>query len=521
MPKRIFAVAFLPLLLLASAGPAAAKEKGTDGEQAQPGDTITWTNDVAKAFEKAAAERKPLMICINSQQVDGGRVEPAAKGLREVVYLDPRVVAKSRKFVCVFLTSAGSSGDYGELRARFGIDGLIVSPQHIFAHPDHKSGQAPLVRKEYWPYGKGDAAVKALLEMMDQALAGFATPGAPATPAQPEAGGEGPAPEAPVAPPADGERQAWIQKLLDIVKRGGLAQREEAVRSLVGNDKEGDCIDPLLALLPTMMEEKQVAEVTTVVRGLGVPGLEKAALAIHDFLRHKDDALRANTVVTLEYIGSKESIKPLTARAAREDVESIANDCYRALGRCGVGDSGVRQLLLKKIKGSKSEAASFGPIVGIAYFAKDAKAARGVEKELKTMGPPGGGRRGGWSGTMKRGMLAWCLGEITDPKSGEFMRERMLKPMENVQGWWKGAVMTYYEAIARKCEGDEKAADDIDGGIRRTLEFSGGTAQFHTDARKGRDKSKFEPKAEWELEGRDFGGGPGGRGGPGDGKGGK
>jgi hypothetical protein len=353
--------------------------------------------------------------------------------------------------------------------------------------------------------------VTALLEMMDKALAGFSTPaGDPSTPTPPESGGEGPAPEAPVAPPADDERAAWIRKLLDIVQRGGMAQREEAVRGLVGNDKDGDCIDPLLALLTTMLQEKQVAEVTTIVRGLGVPGLEKAALVLHDFLRHKDDALRANTVVTLEYIGSAESVKPLTARSAREDVEPIANDIYRALGRCGVGDSGVRQLLLKKVKASKSEAAAFGPIVGLAYFEKDAKAARGIEKELKSMGPPGGGRRGGWTGTMKRAMLAWCVGEIADPKGADFMRERMLKPMENTQAWWKGAVMTYYDAIARKCEGDEKAKDDIDAGIQRTLEFSGGTSQFQTAARQGRDKSKFEPKAEWEVQGRDLGGGAGG-----------
>ena len=50
--------------------------------------------------------------------VDGRRrQEPAAKGLREVIYKDVRVVTKSRQFVCAFLTPEGSSHDYGELRA--------------------------------------------------------------------------------------------------------------------------------------------------------------------------------------------------------------------------------------------------------------------------------------------------------------------------------------------------------------------------------------------------------------------
>ncbi len=509
-------IAALSLLPLTS---ALAKEKKDASEPgAQEGDTITWSKDVVKAFEKAAQLRKPVMICINSRRVDGGKVEPAAKGLREIIYKDVRIVAKSRKFVCVFLTSGGSSAEYGELRARFGIDGLIVSPQHIFAHPDHKTGDRPLFRKEYWPYGQGETAVKALLDMMDKSLAAFsAREGKPATPEAPDAGsGDGPAPdapEAPIAPEGDEKRKAWIQTLIDLIKRGGVAQREEAVRSLVANDKDGDCTDALIALMATLAEDKMIDALTIVVRGLTVPGLDKAALAMHPFLKHKDEGLRANTAVTLEYIGSKESIKTLTARAGREKSEEIANHIYRALGRCGVGESSVRSLLLKKAKGSKSEAASFGPIVGLAYFEKDAKAARGVEKQLKAMGPPGGGRRGGGRGTLKRAMLAWTLAEIGDPKSGDFMRERMIKPLENTQAWWKGPVMTYYDGVARTCEGDKDAADAVSNGIQRTLEFSGGTEKFQTAARQGRDKSKFEPKADWEIQGRDWRGGMGGRGG--------
>jgi len=515
-------------LAILAPGAASAKESTPAGPAAkasppaQPGDTITWTNDLAKAFEKAVQVRKPVMICINSVRVDGGGVEPAAKGLREVVYKDLRVVTKSRKFVCVFLTSAGSSSDYGELRARFGIEGIIDSPQHIFARPDHAMGEKALLRKALWPYGKGEDAVKTLLDWMDRALAAFASrEGTPDTPKPPTAE-EG----APAAPAAADERAAWIAKLLGIVEDGVAARREEAVRSLVANDKSGDCLLPLGALLTKLVKDKKIPEATTVVRGLGVPLdtpsgravpiMADVVPALHPLLKHKDAELRANTAVTLEYIGSPESVKPLTTRVGREKDEAIANHMYRALGRCGAGNAKVRSLLLKKAKGSKSEDASFGPIVGLAYFAKDAKAARGVEKQLKAIGPPGGGRRGGGRGTLKRGMLAWTLGQIGDPKSATFMREKLLAPLENTQSWWKGPVMEYYEAVARMCEGNEEAADAVDQGIRRTLSFTGGSTKFQTDARKGRDKSRFEPKADWEIDGRDRGGsGRGGRGGSG------
>lgn len=517
----VLVLVFLAALAVSIGGidPKVVHANEAADEPAQKGDTITWVNDVTAAFEKAAAQKKPVMICINAKRVDGGREEPAAKGLREVVYRDPRVVTKSRRFVCVFLTSEGSSEDYGELRARFGLSGTFVSPQHIFSDPNHKQGNAFLARREYWPYGKGEEAVKQLLAMMDKALAAYgARSGVETTPPgdeDPEGGGAEPsAPDAPDAPADDAERSAWIQKLLDIVRTGDAEKRQAALNSLIANDKRGDCITPVIALITEWAKAKdRVPHLTDIVRVLGIPDLAAAADAMHPLLKHKDDGLRANVAVTLEYIGSAESLGPLRARVGREKDERIANHMYRALGRCAKGDSKVRALLLKKAKAAKSEWATYGPIVGLAYYEKDAKTARGVEKQLQAVGPPGG-RRGGGSGTMKRALLAWCLAEIGDPKSGAFMREKLLKQLENSQAWWTEAVVAYYDAVARVCEGDEEAQGGVDEGIRRTLEFTGGTGNVYDEARKGRDQSKFEPKADWEIEGRDggFGGGRGGGG---------
>ena len=148
--------------------------------------TIDWQPTVVGAFESAKKQSKPLFIAINAEHVDGkyGREEPAGKELREHTYHDPAVVAKSRQFVCVLVKPDGTSVDYAELKTRLGIQGDIVSPQHLFAHLDG----ALIDRKEYWKFSAGAASVEALLAMMDSALVahraktGMGTPGASGTP---------------------------------------------------------------------------------------------------------------------------------------------------------------------------------------------------------------------------------------------------------------------------------------------------------------------------------------------------
>ena len=89
---------------------------------------MSWSKDLTKAFAEAKKTQKILMICVDAKYVTGRKTEePAAKGLREVVYKDSRVVAKSREFVCAFLTPGSGASEFGELRA-LGIDGNIVSP---------------------------------------------------------------------------------------------------------------------------------------------------------------------------------------------------------------------------------------------------------------------------------------------------------------------------------------------------------------------------------------------------------
>jgi hypothetical protein len=487
--RRVSLALVLPALLaaLAPGRPARAEEEPLD---------IVWVRKLSEAFEQAKAEQRPLMIAINSKYVDRGREEPAAKELREKTYYDARVVKSANRFVCAFLTPEGSSDDYGELRVRFGIEGQIVSPQHIFAYPDGTL----ISRHEYWPYGYGDKAVEAMLDLLEKAWAKNQARQDPSSPETPDGSkppeGTPPTPAQPETPaPKEGEeRAAWIAAELDKAQGADPEVRRGALRRLVRADQDGDCVKPLLALLPDL--KKRTEALVDVVRALGRPGLALAADPLADLLDHKEPLVRANAAVSLEYIGDKSSVAPLTRYAQKEDDEAIANHMYRALGRCGAGDAKVRGLLSKKVLGAKSEFASYGPIIGLAYFEKDAKTAREVEKLIQKEGIGGGGRRGGWRGAVKRTLLVWCLTEVGfgDEKAEKFVRDEMIPSV--TEGPWAGLILEYYEAAAQCCAGDKEAKDRIQEGVSRAF----GRAQdapLQDDARKDRDDAGFQPKGEF------------------------
>jgi hypothetical protein len=451
-------------------------------------DEIDWSKDLVTAMADAKAAGKITMVCVNAKYVDGKQTEePAAKGLREIVYKDPRVVAKTKAFVVAFLTPATSDGN--KIIRTLGVQGRIVSPQHIFIHPD---GDRIILRKEYWSHGSGEAAVEALIKLMEKAqqeLAGAAAP--------PPAVGD-----APTGP----ERPAWIrEQVAKVVEQQGPV-RDAAIQALLRSDKDGDCANPVILLLEQHRDNKEL--VVAVIRGLGRDKLYAATAALLPFLAHKDEDIRGNTAVSLEYIGdrSKNAVSALQRAAGREKDVPIANHMYRALGRCGVGNSKVRATLVKKCGSSKSEYASYGPTIALAYFERDKKAARGVEKVLKRIGVPGG-RRAGGTNTVKRGVLCWTLASIGDPKSGKFMREELLPKLENVKAFWVESLRSFYTSTALMCEG-QGHMPDIEGGVRGFVAFTKGgelerygaeTRGLMDKYRKGRVSEEFRPKGDYLL----------------------
>ncbi len=504
------AVSFaLSVAFLAAGLVSVARADGTPPAPT-PGGKVAWASSLAEAFGRAKKDGIPVFIAINSQRVDGGREEPAAKELRENTYLDPAVVEKSKKFACALLRSDGSSADFGELRARFSIDGEIVSPQHLFAFPD----DTLLKRYEYWPWGTGQGAVDKLLSLMDEALketaaraalGGLAppaagTPSAPGASAPPSPGAPTPpdAPKDPSAPApssAEAQRAEWLRKTLDMVRTAKDAVvRDLAIRELIKNDQKGDCIEPLATLLLDLGKDP-LAQVA-ILKALGKPGLEIVVPFVTQLLDAHDDEVRSNAAVTLEYVGSVHAVEALSKRLGRDRDEAIANNVARALGRCGAKakDEAVRKALAREMNGAKNAKGFAGPVIGLAYDEKDADAARAIEKALKKEGD-----------RVKRGLLVWALTEIKDPKSAEFLRTEVLAPEKDMR------VSLWVRACAELIEGkdDPEHHTTIDGGMRFVM---GGIAGvIGGPARDGRDQTEFKPKGEF---GGGRGRGPGGPGGP-------
>jgi hypothetical protein len=461
---------------------------------------IAWRKDLPTGFAEAKAEKKILMICVNARLMKKSGIEESAnKALREIVYKDARVVTKSREFVCVLFTPSSNSGEFGDLRL-LGIEGDIVSPQHIFVSPD---GKKVLVRQEYWTHGKGEAAGKALVAMMVKAQTRHLGVDAAPKAGEPKAGEIGAAPGAPTGD----ARPAWILARIGEVTSGTQKVRQTRIDQLVRSDKDGDCVGPLIALIePNKKNEDLLIDL---VCGLGRDKLLAAAEPIAGLLSHKDEHVRGYSAVSLEYIGSRDKavVKALLRAAGKEKDIAIANHMYRALGRCGVDDSKARSTLLKKCGGAKSEFASYGPAIGLAYFEGDKKAARGMEKLLKKIGVPGG-RRGGGQNTVKRGVYCWTLAAIEDRKSGDFVREELLAKLENVQAFWVGGLKSFYRSIARKCDGDKTVMVGIEQGVRGFVGYAKGAnperydveARSMMDAyRKNRDDGNFKPKGDGLL----------------------
>ncbi len=462
---RRLALAFAPLgLALSLAGGRAARG---DGPPPTPAPALSpyvdWQPGLIGALEAAKKEGKPLFLAINAEHVLGkSRVEPAGKELREHTYLDPAVVAKSRGFVCVLLRPDGTGADYDELRTRLGIQGEIVSPQHVFVHADG----ALIERKEYWSYGAGAASVTALLAMMDSALAAHRAkvelnaPGAAGT--------------------AEERRAAWIRERLAKVRGGAAdhATRDVSIQELVRGDQKGDCVTPLCALL---LEPKRDPDtVVAILRGLGKPGLEAAVGPTAQMLDDSSDAVRSNAAVTLEYVGSAAAIEPLTKRLAKERDELVRNNCCRALGRCGAKQEAARKTLLRELQTAKGNKAATGPAIGLSYFERDAEAARGIEKIL--------GPGVDWQ---KRAFALYALTQIGDPKSAEFVREKVLKSEKNQ------AALPFLNAVVTVLAGTDangQAARDVTRGMESAV---GTLGEIGGDARKGRDQGEFVPNGEF------------------------
>ncbi len=71
-----------------------------------------------------------------------------------------------------------------------------------------------------------------------------------------------------------------------------------------------------------------------------------------------------------------------------------------------------------------------------------------------------------------------------------------MKPLEEEKAWGKARVMAFYEAVARKCEGQDDTQQAIDAGVGGVLWYERGR-ELLDEYRIGRSVKAFAPKGEW------------------------
>lgn len=296
---------------------------------------------------------------------------------------------------------------------------------------------------------------------------------------------------------AEPDPAAARAELVAKVLSGPSDVRKAAIRQLLTDDKDGEGVKAVAGTLAVLEKEKDASAEIEVVRALGRPGLVGAVPGLCSVLDSKDELVRGNTAVSLEYVGDASAVAALLARLDREKSEIVLCHVLRALGRCGKGDAKVRTVLDKRVTSSKNEAVSCAAVVGLANFAGDGAAARTMEDQLQKVGPPAFGRRGGGGeNSLKRSYLAWGIAVVGDKKSGPFVREKLMKPLGHVVGGpLVDGVFAFYTAVAEVCEGKADSMAAVEGGVRTVLGMYGNP--LADECRKGRGDAGYTPLAEW------------------------
>ena len=438
---------------------------------------IPWLENLPAVLKEARATNKPVLVLY------GERVDPDAEQksrtqiLRESLYKKALVVERAADFLCVYMPFDPKGKE--AMEALFGEHDAGVVPQHVFVHPRHVPGEKPMLRETGWPHAGGEKGLQELVRLLKRAKEAFKVRETVPWPDDDTPKG----------------RAAWIKRAIRLVRDGGEAYRLTALERLYDQDKDGDCLRALVPVVASFIEKKEHGRLLDAMRYALVP---EAAPHLHELLSHDDDNLRANAAVTLEYIGAPESVEPLLARLKREKNDAVANHMYRALGRCGRGQDDIRKRLLRKCAPAKGhDFARFGAVIGLAYFEADAKAARGLERHLNKLGMPH--QTGSKARVFLRAVMFWALSEIRDPKSGAFIQKRYLDKLVKEDARRVEAVMRFYGAVARTCEGSDELREQVEEGIKMYL-WRDRANELADVARQNRNMRKFRPKGEWRTK---------------------
>jgi len=326
------------------------------GDAAEKDRQVFWEADWAKAFARAKAENKPVMLCINSLDT-----ERANNRIAKGIYRDPEFVAASRKLVMIVASTiqhqqVGKCLRFGHITCKehrdcekalrvnhfeqFRMSVMsqeIVSPQHAWFAPDG----GIIKRIEYETKPSSDMK-RTLLSNMETALKRVAS-------------GEKFAPETPAdggAPDPNHPLTESDKKTLDRLK--GAKSKDvidNSLTKLLATQK----IAAQAAIVEVLNTAKNSEKKCRILRALGTAGIIDAIPAISERLSDKDALVRSFAAVALERTAHPTAIEPLMKRAKRERDEMARKNMWRALGVCAGPEAHKKAAaaLLKAIKADK------------------------------------------------------------------------------------------------------------------------------------------------------------------------
>jgi HEAT repeat protein len=401
---------------------------GLPAAAGDPERQVDWVGDWEAAFRQAKETGRPVMVCINSKDLETANEKTARR-----IYRDPEFVALSRKFVMIVISTIihKTEGEcprfgkvtcrqhlvcYKELAARhgeqlataFAAGGEMITPQHVWLRPDGTL----MRRKEYW------LEKKELLKRMRKVLDDVAK--------EPEADEEAPADDKDA--PLNDKDKAELERLA----MGDKETRRAALGNLLVNEKTA----VYAALVEVLQNSKREDVKCDICRAFGRARILDTRPYVEASLVDKSELVRSFAAVSLEEMAQVASVPELIKRAKSEKDVTARKNMYRALGACGgpAADKDAAKALLKAVRSDKQTSIRKHAAYALRHFTTDEGKKLVVRKlERAALSEKDRGVRAAivfslaYIGNVKTTMPVFkrVLAKLKDPVSQGFMRQAM------------------------------------------------------------------------------------------------
>ncbi|MHC4729835.1 MAG: HEAT repeat domain-containing protein [Planctomycetota bacterium] len=377
---------------------------------------IDWVGDWDTALLQAKETNRPIMVCINSKDL-----ETANEKTARLIYRDPGFVELSRKLVMMVIstithrtsgtcprfgkvTCAQYLACYKELASRhgeqlataFAAGGEMITPQHVWLKPDGTL----LRRKEYW------LEKEELLTRMRRVLDEVAS--------KPEPEGDS----------IDDKNAPLNDKDKAELERVATADKE-ARRAALGNLLATEKTAVHGALVDQLRNSKREDVRCDICRALGRARVLDAHPYVEACLSDKSELVRSFAACGLEELAQVASVPALIKRAKSEKDTQARKNMYRALGACGgpVADKDAATFLLKAVRSDKQNSNRKHAAYALLHYGTD-EGKKLVVRKLERAALSAKDR-------MVRGGIVYALAHIGDVKTTMPVFEKILAKLHD------------------------------------------------------------------------------------------